>query len=33
MPESTCTHIESIDEVRHPVRRECEECVKLGYKS
>jgi uncharacterized UBP type Zn finger protein len=26
---SACEHIESIAEVKHPKRRECEECVKI----
>ena len=30
MPEDTCAHIESITEVKHPERRECEDCVKIG---
>ena len=25
-----CEHIKAVTEVRHPVRRECEECVKTG---
>ena len=25
-----CEHIDAIDEVRGPDRRECEECVKMG---
>ncbi len=29
MPD-TCTHIGAIQQVRHPQRRECEECVKTG---
>jgi hypothetical protein len=29
MPEG-CAHIASIDEVKPPRRRECEECVKIG---
>lgn len=30
MSEKTCQHIEAIGEVRHPKRRECEDCVKIG---
>jgi uncharacterized UBP type Zn finger protein len=26
----SCTHIESIDDVKRARRRECEECVKIG---
>jgi len=26
----TCTHISAIDEIKHPRRRQCEECVKIG---
>jgi hypothetical protein len=29
MPE-TCEHIQAINAVRHPARRECTECVKTG---
>ena len=28
--ESTCAHLNAIDEVRGPVRRECAECVLIG---
>ena len=28
--ERACAHIEAIEEVRGPERRECEECVKTG---
>ena len=28
--DGACEHIESIREVRHPKRHECEECVKTG---
>ena len=30
MPDATCSHIESVAEVKHAKRRECEECVKVG---
>jgi hypothetical protein len=30
MPEASCEHIEAIQSVKHPQRRECEECVKMG---
>jgi len=30
MTATTCTHISSISEVRGPIRRECDECVKIG---
>lgn len=30
MPSSACSHIAAISEVRHPVKRQCEECVKIG---
>jgi len=32
MPEATCAHIDAIESVKHPKRRECEECVKIGAK-
>lgn len=25
-----CEHLEAIEEVRHPKRRVCEECIKIG---
>ena len=28
--EEGCTHIEAIETIKHPVRQECEECVKSG---
>jgi hypothetical protein len=28
MPDATCSHIESVSEIKHPKRRECAECVK-----
>lgn len=30
MAEKSCTHIDAITEVKHPQRRVCEECVKIG---
>ena len=30
MSNETCAHIETITTVKHPNRRECEECVKIG---
>jgi len=30
MKDGACGHIEAIDGVKHPARRECEECVKTG---
>jgi hypothetical protein len=30
MSDEACTHIESINDVKQPKRRECEECVKIG---
>ena len=30
MTEGACGHIEGIDAVKHPKRRECEDCVKMG---
>jgi hypothetical protein len=30
MTEGACTHIASIENVRKPLRRECEECIKTG---
>ncbi len=30
MAEATCAHIAAITSVKHPERRECEECVKIG---
>ena len=29
MSQATCGHIESITTVKHPKRRECDECVKI----
>ena len=29
MGEGSCSHIEAITSVKHPKRRECEECVKI----
>ena len=30
MPDRTCSHIRSLTAVKHPKRRECEDCVKIG---
>jgi hypothetical protein len=30
MPEEACGHIESVQEVKKPQRRECEDCVRTG---
>ena len=30
MPDTTCTHIRAVATVKHPKRRECEDCVKSG---
>jgi len=30
MPDTNCSHISSVATVKHPKRRECEECVKIG---
>ena len=30
MAETACPHIRAIDDVKAPVRRECDECVKIG---
>jgi hypothetical protein len=30
MSEGICSHIESVEEIRAPKRRECEECVPMG---
>ena len=30
MPAEACAHIEAVDEVKHPKRPECEDCVKIG---
>ena len=32
MREGKCQHIEAIDQVKRPVRFECEDCVKIGAK-
>lgn len=29
-PNTTCSHIDAVTSVKHPRRRECEECVKIG---
>jgi Zn-finger in ubiquitin-hydrolases and other protein len=30
MPNEICEHLEAITTVKHPKKRECEECVKIG---
>lgn len=30
MADSSCAHIDEIDEVKRPKKHECEECVKIG---
>jgi Zn-finger in ubiquitin-hydrolases and other protein len=30
MAEKTCPHINAITVIKHPIRRECDECVKIG---
>jgi hypothetical protein len=30
MAEGACAHIEGIEKVKHPKKRECEDCVKIG---
>jgi len=30
MSDASCVHLRAITSVRHPKRRECEECVKVG---
>ena len=30
MAEDTCSHLNAISKVKHPTRRECEECVNIG---
>jgi Zn-finger in ubiquitin-hydrolases and other protein len=30
MAGSTCAHIEAVVDIKHPVRHECAECVKIG---
>jgi len=30
MAEDSCSHLNAITKVKHPARRECEECVKIG---
>lgn len=29
MPEA-CAHIEAVSDIKHPKRRECDECIKVG---
>jgi len=28
--ESTCSHIEAIEEVKHPAKHVCQECIRMG---
>jgi len=30
MAEDSCSHLNAITKVKHPTRRKCEECVKIG---
>jgi hypothetical protein len=30
MPDAACAHISAISTVRHPMQRQCDECVKMG---
>lgn len=30
MPDGACTHIRAVTTVKHPKRRVCEDCVKIG---
>ncbi len=30
MPDQGCAHIDAITTIKHPKRRECQECVKIG---
>jgi hypothetical protein len=30
MPQQGCAHIRALETIKHPKRRECEECVKIG---
>ena len=30
MPSGVCVHIDAISEIKHPRRRVCEECIKIG---
>ncbi len=30
MSDQACTHIRSVATVKHPHKRECEECIKIG---
>jgi hypothetical protein len=30
MPDQGCAHIKAVSSVKHPTRRECEDCVKIG---
>jgi len=32
MPNQACAHIDAIESVKQPLRRECEECVKIRSK-
>ena len=30
MADDSCAHLDAVNEVKQPVRRECQECVKIG---
>jgi hypothetical protein len=30
MPDTACAHLTDVSSVRHPKKRECEDCVKMG---
>jgi hypothetical protein len=30
MPDQSCPHLTAVTTVRHPERRECEDCVRIG---
>ncbi|HKE56600.1 MAG TPA: UBP-type zinc finger domain-containing protein [Pyrinomonadaceae bacterium] len=30
MPNGVCAHIDAIEEVKHPKKQECEECIKIN---
>jgi hypothetical protein len=29
-PDDSCSHLEAIETIKHPMRRVCEECIKIG---